>query len=129
MSSSSDTRLLVLHGLRLKGFGCAEDVSGICGVHAVEVAKHLDGFHDEELAVFREGRMTGWALTPKGRAEQERLLAEELATHGCRDGVHAAYSRFLGMNGRLLTICTAWQMKDEATLNQHDDATYDAGVI
>ncbi len=26
-------------------------------------------------------------------------------------------------------MCTAWQMKDEATLNAHDDADYDRGVV
>ena len=26
-------------------------------------------------------------------------------------------------------MCTAWQMKDDATLNPHDDEQYDRGVI
>ncbi len=40
-----------------------------------------------------------------------------------------AYKRFLDLNTDLLQICTAWQMKDEATINDHSDASYDAEVI
>ena len=125
----SDTRLLVLHGLRLKGFAPPEDVAAVANVPVDDVAKRLDEFEAAELVLYREGRLTGWALTAAGRAAHERLLAEELDAIGCRPVLHDAYRRFLELNPELLTVCTAWQMKDEATLNTHDDADYDLGVV
>jgi|SRR5581483_4063923 len=129
MTCPSEPRLLVLHGLRLKGFGLAEDIASIVDVAVDEVAAHLEAFQADELVRYREGRLTGYALTAAGREEQERLLAAELAAIGCRDAVYGAYQRFLSLNPELLQICTAWQMKDEATLNQHDDPDYDAAVV
>jgi DNA-binding MarR family transcriptional regulator len=125
----SDTRLLVLHGLRLKGFAGASDVAEMTSVTPAEVNRHLDELQADELVLYRDGRLTGWALTPAGRAEHERVLAEELAALGCRAVVRDAYGRFLELNPELLTVCTAWQMKDEATLNAHDDEDYDRGVV
>jgi hypothetical protein len=130
MPPASETRLLVLHGLRLKGFGEPDAVGAIVGLDADDVAKYLDGLQAEELAVRRDGaRLAGWGLTAAGRAEQERLLAEELDAAGCRGAVDAAYRSFLALNTALLEICTAWQMKDETTLNDHGDASYDARAI
>jgi hypothetical protein len=125
----SDARLLVLHGLRLKGFAGADDVAAVVHVPHEEVSRHLDDFQAASLVLYREGRLTGWALTPAGRSEHERLLAEELSANGCRPTVEGAYRRFLALNPDLLTVCTAWQMKDEATLNPHDDEDYDSAVI
>jgi hypothetical protein len=125
----SDPRLLVLHGLRLKGFAAADDVADVVRIAPVEVSQHLEDFQNANLVLYREGRLTGWALTPAGRSEHERLLAEELNANGCRQTVEDAYRRFLTLNPELLTVCTAWQMKDEATLNTHDDEHYDHEVI
>jgi DNA-binding MarR family transcriptional regulator len=125
----SDTRLLVLHGLRLKGFAGVEDVAEVTSVTTADVNRHLDELQVDELVLYRDGRLTGWALTPAGRAEHERLLAEELDALGCRAVVEDAYGRFLELNPDLLTVCTAWQMKDESTMNAHDDEDYDRGVV
>jgi len=121
--------LLVLHGLRLKGFARADEVSDVTSVTASEVNRHLDQLQVDELVLYRDGRLTGWALTPTGRAEHARLLAEELAALGCRAVVEDAYGRFLELNPELLAVCTAWQMKDDTTLNAHDDEDYDRGVV
>jgi hypothetical protein len=125
----SDTRLLVLHGLRLKGFAGPDDVAIITNVAVNEVQRHLDEFQVDELVLYRDGRLTGWALTAAGRAEHQRLLADELEAHGCRTVIEGAYGEFLDLNPELLTVCTAWQMKDESTLNTHDDEDYDRGVV
>lgn len=130
MPYASDTRLLVLHGLRLKGFGEPDAIGAIVGLDADDVAKHLETLLAEELALRRDGpRLAGWGPTAAGRAEQERLLAAELDAAGCRDVVTASYDPFLELNKPLLEICTAWQMKDETTLNDHTDAAYDSAVI
>ncbi|HEY2815102.1 MAG TPA: hypothetical protein VGJ03_16675 [Acidimicrobiales bacterium] len=129
MTRPSDTRLLVLHGLRLKGFAVAHDVTSVVGVPPDEVGSHLEQLQGDELVLYRDGRLTGFALTPAGRAEHERLLAAELDSNGCRAAIEGAYRRFLGLNPDLLTVCTAWQMKDDGTLNAHDDLAYDGAVI
>jgi DNA-binding MarR family transcriptional regulator len=128
MPRSSDTRLLVLHGLRLKGFAEPEAIADLTGLPGDDVVKHLDALHDEALVVHREGRITGWQLTAAGRAEQERLLAEELDDLGLRDAIADAYRRFLALNGELLEACTAWQLRDDV-INDHTDAAYDTGVV
>jgi len=129
MSGESSARLRVLHGLRLKGFCEVPGLAALIGLSEADVTEQLGQLQSEELVVHRDGRLTGWALTPAGRAAQEAELKDELDTCGARDDVLGAYKRFLDLNIDLLTICTAWQMKDETTLNDHADAAYDAGVI
>jgi hypothetical protein len=129
MADQSDARLLVLHGLRLKGFAEGADVAALVGVEPAEVAAHLEQLKAEELVLYREGRLTGWALTPAGRKAPEAGLQAELDACGARDAVFDAYKRFLDLNNDLLEVCTAWQMKDEATINDHSDHAYDSGVI
>jgi hypothetical protein len=129
MAGPSDPRLLVLHGLRLKGFAEPDDVAALVGLEPTEVARRLEQLKADDLVLYREGRLTGWALTPAGRTTQEQLLAHELAACGARDRVFDAYKRFLDLNNDLLGICTAWQMKDEATINDHSDPAYDGSVI
>jgi hypothetical protein len=129
MPGRSDSRLLVLHGLRLKGFAEAADVAALAELDPAEVASELDRLKADELVLYREGRLTGWALTPAGRRAQEEGLQAEVAACGARDALFDAYKRFLDLNNDLLAICTAWQMKDEATINDHNDTAYDNGVI
>ena len=129
MAGQSDSRLLVLHGLRLKGFAEVADVAALVGLDPVEVTAQLEQLKADELVLYREGRLTGWAVTPAGRKAQEAALQAELAACGARDAVFDAYKRFLDLNNDLLGVCTAWQMKDEATINDHADAAYDNGVI
>jgi hypothetical protein len=129
MADPSSARLLVLHGLRLKGFAEAKDIAELACLEAEVVAAQLEQLKADELVLYREGRLTGWALTPAGRKAQEAALADELDAAGARDLVFDAYKRFLDLNTELLTICTAWQMKDEATINDHLDRAYDQGVI
>jgi hypothetical protein len=129
MAGQSDSRLLVLHGLRLKGFAEPDDVAALVGLEPGEVVAQLEQLKADDLVLYREGRLTGWALTPAGRTAQEAGLQAELQACGARDGVFDAYKRFLDLNSELLGICTAWQMKDEDTINDHADAAYDNGVI
>src|SRR3954453_7099097 len=113
MPRSSDTRLLSLHWVRLKEFAEPDAVATLAGLAEDDVVKHLEALLDDGMVVHREGRVTGWQLTASGRAEQEKLLAEELDDTGTRDVIERAYRRFLTLNGELLEACTAWQLRDE----------------
>lgn len=132
MTAPSDLRMLVMHGLRLKGFAEALAVAETVAVPEADAKVVLDTLVAEELATYRDGRLSGFTLTPAGRAEHTRLLSEELDATGARGAIKAAYARFLGLNTGLLEVCTAWQLRDvdgESTLNDHTDADYDVGVI
>lgn len=121
-----------MHGLRLKGFAEAAAVAELVEVSEPDVKGMLDDLVSEQLASYREGRLSGFTLTPAGRAEHARLLSEELDTHGVRAAVRAAYRRFLEHNGTLLAVCTAWQLREvdgESVINDHSDPAYDATVI
>jgi len=122
--------LLVLHGLRLKGFGEAADVAAVVSIDAEVAEEQLDKALADGLVVRRAGApLSGWSLTGEGRAEQERLLAAELSAIGGEAAVRSAYAGFVALNGGLLELCTAWQMLDATTINDHRDATYDGAVV
>jgi hypothetical protein len=127
----SDPKLLVLHGLRLRPIASPAAVADLAGMDADEVESLLNEAAGEGLVVRREGRISGFALLPPGRQAHQQMLADELAATGARDAIHDAYKRFLGLNGELLEVCTAWQLKDPVAqvLNDHDDPDYDRSVI
>lgn len=131
MSHRSEPRLLVLHALRLKGFAQPEPVALCSRLDETEVEAELHGLAEAGLALHREGRVSGWSLTPAGREEHARRLAVELEAAGAREAVAAGYRRFLEVNTDMLSVCTAWQLRDvngTQSVNDHTDAAYDAGV-
>ena len=128
MPLASAPRTLVLHALRLKGFADTDVVAAHAGLPADEADAVLQALRTEGLAAFREGRITGWSLTPAGRDEHRALMAAEADEAGVRGDIAAAYRDFLAVNKELLSVCTDWQVRDGAA-NDHGDAVYDKGVI
>ncbi|MBA2624349.1 MAG: MarR family transcriptional regulator [Acidimicrobiia bacterium] len=132
MPAPSDPRFLVLHGLRLKGFAEAQPMAEATGLDPAVVDSQLEGLAADELVLHRTGRVSGWSLTAAGRAEHARAVTAELEAAGARPVVDAAYRCFLGHNGELLAVCTAWQLRDEGGApapNDHTDAAYDEAVV
>jgi hypothetical protein len=132
MAHPSEPETLVLHALRLKGFADTEVVASHAGVSDADAAKLLDGFAAAGLAVRREGRITGWSLTPGGRKHHGELVGAEVESAGCRELVRRAYHDFLDINGEMLAVCTDWQMRTvegEPVVNDHADPVYDKGVV
>lgn len=131
MAHVSDPAFLVLHGLKLKGFAEADAVAAVVGLPADHVREALASHVDAGRAMRREGRISGFALTPAGRSHHGELLAADVAASGAADTVRGHYEEFLVLNRDLLAVCTAWQVKDlEANvLNDHTDPAYDAEVI
>jgi hypothetical protein len=119
---------LVLHALRLKGFADTSVVATLTRLDEVEAAKHLEAASNEGQATRREGRISGWALTPEGRTRHAELIGRELDAAGARGAVEQGYRQFLEFNGELLNVCTDWQLRD-GTLNDHVDTDYDRQVI
>jgi hypothetical protein len=134
MAHPSEAPTLVLHALRLKGFADTDVVAAHAGLSPAETAKLLEGFSSQGLAMRREGRITGWSLTPAGRRQHSDALAAEVDAAACREPVRAAYHQFLAINGDMLAVCTDWQMRTadgggEPILNDHSDGVYDKEVI
>ncbi len=132
MSHPSSPHLLTTLNLRLKGFVGAEVVADAAGLDLEAVEATLAELEAAGHARYREGRISGWMLTPEGRAAGEAELAAELDAAGARDVVTAAYQAFLAMNQEMLSACTAWQMREEdgeQKVNDHTDADYDAAVV
>lgn len=132
MAHRSEPPLLVLHGLRLKGFADSAALARLFGLGEAATDGLLAELADKDLVRHREGRLSGWSLTPAGREEHRRLVAEELEVSGAREVVDDAYHVFLRINPELLSTCTAWQLKAAAgrqVPNDHSDADYDAGVL
>jgi hypothetical protein len=128
----SEPELLVLNTLRLRGFVDADVVAAACRLPETDVAQALARLADAGFVARRDGRVSGWSLTPAGRAEGERRLAAELDQRGCRDVVERAYEQFLTLNTPFLECCTRWQLRDvdgSLDTNQHDDRDYDASVL
>ena len=132
MVHRSDAGLLVLHALRLKGVAAPEAVAAVSGVEPGEVDRRLAELEASGLVVQREGLLSGWQLTPTGRKEHERLLADELAATGARDEVERSYRRFRTLNPAVLDACSRWQVKEIAgrlVRNDHADPAYDEKVL
>ena len=130
--TSTDTRLLVLLGLRLKGFADPEAIAEVVGLDPSQVRTELGSLVDEGLVRFNEQRQV-YVLDPEtGRPEGERLLARELEVRGTRPAVDGAYRAFLDLNSEMLQLCTDWQIRSDLepqTLNDHTDEDYDEQVI
>jgi hypothetical protein len=128
----SEPRFLVLHGLRLKGFAEPAPVAEGAGLDVREAEDHLRSLAGDGLVSRREGRVSGWSLTPDGRSEHRRLVGEELDAAGAKAVVDDAYRRFLDLNGDLLAVCTAWQLRPDGeaqVVNDHRDPDYDRAVV
>ena len=132
MPHASAPRLLALHGLRLKGFAEPIAVAALWELDEALVAAELKELAAAGLVQRRDGRVSGWSLTPEGREVHAELVAAELDEADVRDEVDAAYRSFLGINPELLAVCTGWQLRDAATgqvVNDHTDRAYDAEIV
>jgi hypothetical protein len=75
----------------------------------------------------------GFSLTEAGRAENERLLAVELAACGGEDEVVRVHAAFLPLNARFQEMATRWQLRpapgDPMAMNDHTDFRWDDRVL
>ncbi|MHC6214442.1 hypothetical protein [Rhodococcus ruber] len=119
----------VLHSLRVKGLANDAVLSALSGVPVEDLPAALDPLVEQGLVVRREGRMPGSMLTPAGKGEHLRLLAQDPAATGAAPALKAFYDRFLPINSEFKQVCQRWQMRSEDTPNDHSDPGYDAEVV
>ena len=132
MSYQSESNLLILHTLRIRGFVELSEIVISTRLKVEEVESHLDSFKENNLVNYREGRIEGWMLTQEGRGRSQQLVTSELESSGFREEINSNYQGFLSSNQRFLSLCTDWQLRTvngEQEINDHSDTTYDEEVI
>lgn len=134
MAATSTPELLTLHAVRLLGMAQASHVARRFGLDAAEVEELLldaEAFGQVSRASFAD--LTGWGLTDRGRAEDDRRLAAELDEAGAREVVTSAHATFAQLNARFLDATTRWQIRptpwDRMAANDHDDWSWDERVL
>ncbi len=132
MSYQSESNLLILHALRIRGFVQLSEIVISTRLKVEEVESHLDSFKENNLVNYREGRIEGWMLTQEGRGISQQLVTSELESSGFREEINSNYQGFLSSNQRFLSLCTDWQLRTvngEQEINDHSDTDYDEEVI
>lgn len=122
---------LTLHAVRLLGFADTPAIADRFDLPQQAVEEQLN---DAEARGWTTrstfAGTSGWSLTESGRAENERLLAQELSN---AEKIREAYDDFLPLNALLQQACTDWQLRptttDPLAANTHDDPAWDAGVL
>lgn len=134
MSHLSAPELLVLHALRVKGMADAATVTERFDLDR-ELVDELLLDHEAFgwISRVRFADIEGWALTTRGRVEDERRLATELDQTGTRSDVVAAHDAFVVLNSRFLAAITNWQIRpelaDPLAANDHSDRRWDERVL
>lgn len=134
MTHRSDPGLLVLHAVRVLGFADTPKVAQRFALDETETARSLDAAKAQgwvDYSGFAD--LQGWSMTERGRGENERCLARELADSGGADEVERVHRAFLPLNGLLQQACTDWQLRPggdgRLMSNDHTDPTWDDGVL
>jgi hypothetical protein len=132
MSYQSESNLLILHTLRIRGFVQSSEIVVSTGLKVEEIESCLDSFRENNLVNYREGRIEGWMLTQEGREKSQQLVSSELESSGFREEINSNYQGFLSSNQKFLSLCTDWQLRTvegEQEVNDLSDASYDEEVI
>jgi hypothetical protein len=120
----STPELLTLHAVRLKGMADDAEVAARFELDPVLAGELLLDFQAFGWITSVEFAGTaGWTLTERGRSENERQLASELAASNSNSSVRRAYMTFLSHNDRLLRACTDWQLRLTAPIRLPSTST------
>ena len=123
----SEPAFRTLHALRIKGFAKVEVVAEIADVDVHEAREHLVLLAERQMAMLREAREL-WQLTPAGRDEHAKALADDVLEVRSDGRLGPPYAQFLALNDEFKVLCGDWQLVDGKP-NSHDDAAYDRAVI
>lgn len=134
MTQASPAELLVLHAVRVRGFADTPAIARRFELDQAETNEHLlDAEANGWVTHTAFAGTGGWSLTDRGRRENERQLAAELARTGRAEEVRNAYDTFVPLNGPVLQACTDWQLRpapgNRLSLNDHTDPAWDDNVL
>lgn len=122
----------LLLGLRLRAVATTGALSDAAGLDVATTGATLRWCSTQGWVRHRDGRISGWTLTPSGRRHGQELLAAELVRSDTTTVLLDVYDEFLGLNAELLSICTDWQtvvVAGRYIPNDHADAERDAAVL
>ena len=131
MTSSSfvgHPRVAVLHALRIKGIATVDVVCEMTGLDAATVETATAAAGADGLMQHREGRISGWMLTPAGREAHATELAGEIEASGTRGVIESTYARFVELNQPFKQLCTEWQLSNRAPSVIDELVTFDASA-
>ena len=114
--------------LAIKGFATPDAAAAALQTTEEDASGTLDQMTADGL-VQMMGSM--FSLSDDGKAVAGELLAEDRETWGA-ERAEAGLDSFLGLDGRMKVIVTAWQMREvdgAPALNDHTDPVYDAAVL
>ena len=114
-----------IRALGIKGFATTEAIADACRCTPDAAAAAIERCTADGLVATTAG---AFRLTDDGKTRAADLLTADREAWGA-DAATAALDAFLDLDHRVKEIVTAWQMRDEATVNDHTDPDYDAGVL
>ncbi len=120
---------LVLHGIGIKKYADAVNISEIIGIAQAEVENSIDRAEERGLVIRADGKAT---LGPAGRLIMQCNYSRFYDSVRKNDAFVSAYDRFEELNVDLKSLITAWQVRDIAgstVPNDHTDADYDNKII
>ena len=120
-----DVNFLILHALRIKGFGAAEVLADICGASVELVRSVLSTLAAAGMCRYLEARDL-WQLTPAGRDHHQAL--RPVMPDGQSKKLRAHYEPFLEFNLRFKDLCNRWQMRG-VDPNDHTDHEFDKARV
>jgi hypothetical protein len=124
MAYRSDPQFVVLHAVMIKGFADRGLIVDITALPEDDVVGWLEEAHKANHALRREGRISGWMLTPGGRTRHAELLDAELVGSGAGAALAEIHSAKSAIKSRFNQVCTDWQLRQAGTdlvPNRHDD--------
>jgi pyruvate,orthophosphate dikinase len=115
----------VIRAIAIKGFATTQGIADAVLATPDDVQPQLDGLTRDGLI---ESTADAFKLTDAGRDRADVLLTAEREAWGL-EAATAALDAFLDIDHRVKEIVTAWQMRDDQTVNDHTDADYDADIL
>ena len=107
--SGDDAELPVLHALKVRGFAGADAVAESSGLDEATVAGDArQAVTERGHAKRREGRITGYSLTPAGSARHVLLLRDSVP-RATVSKLAAVYESFLAPNREFKQLTSDWQ--------------------
>ena len=106
--SGDDAELPVLHALKVRGFAGADAVAESSGLDEATVQATLDTVTERGHAKLREGRISGYALTPAGSARHVLLLRDSVP-RATVSRLASVYESFLAPNREFKQLTSDWQ--------------------